>query len=404
MKNSLIIFSIAFIIVSLLCFNYANNLIYSMPSANNANFKINEVVSGFTEPTGMHFVDSNTILVLEKSGNVRIVSNNVLQNSPVLTVDAVNKNERGLLGMAADNDYVFLYFTTKLQKDGNNELRNVIYRYEFDGTKLIDPLLLADVPATPGTNHQGGKIFIGKDGTLYSITGEMQRNGQLQNIKNGPPPDSTGIILRIDPTTGQALPDNPFVNKNPNVEGLDRYYAYGIRNSFGLTFDPITGDVWDSENGPKLYDEINHVNPGFNSGWKLIMGPISKGSVSEDELVNYNGAKYSDPEFSWLDPVGITDIEFFHSDKFGQQYKDNLFAGDINNGNLYLFQLNQNRDGFLFTPDQKALTDLVADNDNESDLLVFAKGFGGITDIETGPDGYLYVLTFDDGKIFKITP
>ncbi len=402
MKNSLIIFPFVLIIV-LLFLNYTNNMIYSMPTTNDATFKINEVVSGLIEPTGMKFVDQNTILVIEKSGNVRIVSNGALQNSPILTVNAVNKNERGLLGITKNAEFVFLYFTTNLQKDDDDELRNVIYRYQFDGTKLINPTLVADLPATPGTNHQGGKIFIGKDGNLYSITGEMQRNGQLQNIKDGPGPDSSGVILRVDPTTGQAITDNPFVDKNPTVTGLDRYYAYGIRNSFGLTFDPVTGDVWDSENGPDLYDEINHVAPGFNSGWKLIMGPISKSSMSENELVIYNGAKYSDPEFSWLDPVGITDIEFFDSENFGPQYTQNLFAGDINNGNLYFFQLNQNRDGFSFSPEQKGVTDLVVDNDDELDSIVFAKGFAGITDLQTGPDGYLYVLTFDDGKIFKIT-
>lgn len=404
MKHSLIIFPFVLVTVSILFLNYTNVSVYGVPSSDYSGFKINEIISGLTEPTSMVFIDQNNILVLEKSGNVRIVSNEVLQNTPVLTVDAVNKNERGLLGITANEEYVFLYFTTELQKNGEDELRNVIYRYQFDGTKLVEPVLIVDFPATPGTNHQGGKIFIGKDGNLYSVTGEMQRNGQLQNIKSGPGPDSSGIIIRVDPTTGNAIQDNPFINKNPDVEGLDKYYAYGIRNSFGLTYDPVTGNVWDSENGQNTFDEINIVKPGFNSGWKLVMGPISKSSVSEDELVNFNGGEYSDPEFSWLDPVGITDIEFLDSDKFGPQYKNNLFASDINNGNLYYFKVNENRDGFLFTPEQNELNDLVADSDDESDSIVFASGFEGITDVETGPDGYLYVLTFDDGKIFKITP
>ena len=191
---------------------------------------------------------------------------------------------------------------------------------------------------------------------------------------------------------------------------MQKYYAYGIRNSFGLAVDPISGLLWDTENGPDSYDEMNIVRPGFNSGWNQIMGPISHSTSVEqadleEELVIFDGSKYVDPIFSWKDPVGLTDLEFLNSTALGLEYAYNLFVGDINNGNLYYFELNDNRTGVkLDDEDLEDLTDQVADDEEELSEIIFGSGFeNGITDIETGPDGFLYILTFD-GNIYRILP
>lgn len=184
------------------------------------------------------------------------------------------------------------------------------------------------------------------------------------------------------------------------------YLAYGIRNIFGLTFDPLTGNLWDTENGEDRYDEINLVKPGFNSGWYKIMGPLSRTNLTEHELVQFDGSKYSDPEFSWYLPIGVTDLEFFNSDKLGDKYEDNIFVGDINNGRMYFFELNKKRTGLDISNGQsynEALRDLVADNADEASKVTFGSGFDRITDIETGPDGLLYVLSYDSGRVYKIT-
>jgi aldose sugar dehydrogenase len=190
---------------------------------------------------------------------------------------------------------------------------------------------------------------------------------------------------------------------------MQKYYAYGIRNSFGLAIDPISGLLWDTENGPDSYDEMNIVHPGFNSGWNQIMGPISHSSIEqedlEEELMIFDGSKYADPIFSWKDPVGLTDLEFLNSTALGLEYAYNLFVGDINNGNLYYFELNDSRTGIkLDDNDLEDLTDQVADDEQQLSEIVFGSGFEeGITDIETGPDGFLYILTFN-GSIYRILP
>jgi aldose sugar dehydrogenase len=172
--------------------------------------------------------------------------------------------------------------------------------------------MILDLPAEQESIHNGGKLEADKNGNLYAVIGDLDRDGQLQNVRRGPGADDTSVIFRII-QNGSGPADNPF-SKSSNVR-MQKYYAYGIRNSFGLAIDPLSGLLWDTENGPDSYDEMNIVRPGFNSGWNKIMGPISRStgieqSDLEEELMIYDGSKYADPIFSWEDPVGLTDLEF----------------------------------------------------------------------------------------------
>jgi len=149
------------------------------------------------------------------------------------------------------------------------------------------------------------------------------------------------------------------------------------------------------------------IKPGFNGGWKIVMGPISKTSgVTDNDLVNFPGSHYSDPVFSWLNPVAVTAIEFMKSPKLGETYQNNIFVGDYANGNLYFFKVNKDRTGVEFDDSQqsKGLSDLVVNNKKELKAVIFGSGFNSITDIKTGPDGLLYILSFGDGNIYKVSP
>jgi glucose/arabinose dehydrogenase len=335
-----------------------------------------------------------------------------LQPQPVLQLQGVeSNNERGLLGIEVMGDKVFLYVTESgAQVEGistEGDVRNRVYSYTWDGTALTNPQLLVDLPAGPGTNHQGGKLKIGPDNQLYVIVGEMQREGQLQNFQSGPAPDDTGIILRVNPADGSPSSGNPLSGQTSDP--INKYYAYGIRNSFGIDFDPVTGKLWDAENGEDVFDEINLVEPGFNSGWKQVMGPIAANTgVSESNLVNLPGSQYTDPVFSWAESRGVTDIEFFNSTAFGPNYENSIFVGDITTGTLFYFEPNADRTGLNLANDP-LLSDLIADSDDELSAVTFGTGFTGISDIETGFDGNLYILTFDretegQGSLYRILP
>ena len=385
-------------IVSFIFIGYFD-YVHAQPVINDPSLMAEIVVEELSSPTSMAFMDSNNILVLEKTGSVRLISNGILQEQPVLNVPVDTESERGLLGIATleDDNTVFLYFT-----ESGETLRNRVYRYNWNGETLVNPTLILDLPAIPGPNHDGGKLVIGPDQYLYAIIGDLNHDGKLQNFLDGPEPDDTGVIFKVNPNDGSAAPNNPFVNSGDSV--LSRYYAYGIRNSFGIAIDPITNMLWDTENGPGEYDEVNLVRPGFNSGWQTVMGPISRSGESIDDLVSFQGSQYIDPVFSWQIPPAVTDIEFLHSSKLGDKYANNIFVGDYNNGNVYYFEVNEDRTGIIFDASQTDLIDLVADNEEELSTIIFASGFGSITDIETGPDGFLYILSYDDGIIYRIAP
>jgi glucose/arabinose dehydrogenase len=355
----------------------------NLPAVTDPALKVEKVVQGLRSPTSMAFVGSD-MLITEKDGNLRLVNAGELAQAPALSFDVDSFNERGLLGVAYDDDKVFLYMT----ETSGTDTKNRVYRYDLQAGSLANKQVILELPGTPGPNHDGGKI-IAHDGHLYVVIGDLNRDGKLQNYPEGPEPDDTSVILKVD-YEGQ-----PAANV---LASYPAYYAYGIRNGFGLDFDPVSGTLWMTENGPDRYDEVNIVQPGFNSGWERIMGPASRSSEGEDSLTVLVGSHYADPEFSWERSRGVTDIEFLDSDALGD-YANSVFVGDINGGNLYYFVVNEGRDGFVL---EGGLSDLVGGDDELADVTL-GTGFGGITDIETGPGGYLYVLSFN-GNLYRLVP
>ncbi len=386
------------------------------PTIEDPLIKVELVVSGLSSPTSMAFVDSQNILVLEKnSGEVKLVSNDELKKDPILNLEVDSTTLtccRGLLGIdidsqnATNSKYVFLYLTAA----GKNNIPvvNKVVKYKWDGRNLANPQIMLELPATPGPNHPGGKLVLDAEGNLYTVIGDLNNEGILQNIEDSKKLSDSSVILKVNRIDGSDLLDNPFVSikKEFPTSQVEKYYGYGIRNSFGLAIDPVTGNLWDTENGDEDYDEINLVYPGFNSGWKQLMGPISNSGVTENDLAILPGSYYGDPIFSWEPSLGVTDLEFFNSKNLGDKYENNLFVGDINNGNIYYFKVDSSRTGFEFESPEIEI-DRIA-NEEEKSKIVWGTGFEGITDLETGPDGNLYVLSFDesrngDGKIYRIT-
>ncbi|MGH9953279.1 MAG: PQQ-dependent sugar dehydrogenase, partial [Nitrososphaeraceae archaeon] len=382
--------------------------------------KVETIFKGIQFPTSMAFLDSNDFLVLEKNnGTVQRIKDGEMYPEPLIDVNVANMRERGMLGIAIHEGtgniptYVFLYFTESRNKDVDNiaeeslVLGNNLYRYELseNGTKLTNPKLLLSLPSESSSIHNGGKLVISSDENLYLVVGDLgTRETTTQNSINGSMPDGTSVIYRLT-KDGEAASDNPF----SEMPMLSKYYAYGIRNSFGIDFDPITGKMWNTENGEGNFDEINIVEPGFNSGWKKLMGMAPSG-FNFSNLAEFGGiGKYSDPEFVWNISIGVTALKFFHSDKLGPVYKDGLLVGDFVNGNLYFFQLNDNRTELLL---RGPLADKIADDPEELNEYILASGLGGITDIQVDPDGYLYIsaikryypLIDTDGIIYRIIP
>jgi aldose sugar dehydrogenase len=456
------------------------------PEVLDPDLAVREAVSGLVQPTSMAFIGHDDFLVLEKaSGQVKRVSDGEVQGT-VLDLAVNSASERGLLGIAlhprfTDNGFVYLFWSESNTGADSTSLATVdllanrIDRFVWNGSSLaFDRNIIrfrafqADADQPLRGNHDGGVLRFGPDGKLYAIVGDTGRRGQLQNLVDGPfgpgvpddqfggpePDDAhrTGVIVRLN-DDGTAPTDNPFFGAGAMIGGevganIQKLFAYGIRNSFGMTFDPESGDLWEQENGDDSFSELNRVTPGMNSGWVQIMGPASRvaqfkaiettmGPIDDPFAPNgyfglqqvrwpptniadtpaealsrvfaLPGSHFSDPELSWKFEVGPGAIGFLDSRALGPQYDGDLFMGGsrdfLEGGHLFRIQLTGNRRNVAV--DDRRLEDRVADNRHkweitESETLLFGRNFGTGTDIQTGPDGDIYVVSLSRGAVYEI--
>lgn len=454
-------YSFALILISfILILSFRNtSSVYADVSMQDSNLKAELMIDGLKSPTSMGFLDKDNLLVLEKDGTVQRIIENTILEPPVLNITSIinSTRERGLLGIAIsdnsssvedepeDHNTIYLYYTENIPNEIHNQWNtenfttarvvNSLYAYNINAGQLVNPRLLFSIPfgnTDIGTEHIGGKISIGPDKRIYITGGDgypcrsiedcrLNINGGLLDYKtanavNGTSATGIGGILAVPYDGISYMPSFIFGDDEPS----NLYYAYGIRNSFGLDFDPLTGYLWDTENGPFFGDEINLVKPGFNSGWAKVQGiwpitnthllvkdlavgytfPKDDAPVKSNSLYDFDGkGEYSSPEFTWNKSAGPTALKFFDSNKLGKQYKDDIFVASYNKGRIYHFDLNSERNSLVTDSELK---NNVAYSDRELKDFIFAKGFGPVTDLQVSPAGFLYVLTYD-GKVWKIT-
>jgi glucose/arabinose dehydrogenase len=447
----------------------------AVPTVVDPALQVRIAASGFNQPTSMAFIGTNEMLVLEKAtGQVKRVLNGTIQGT-VLDLAVNSGSERGLLGVALDPNFasnggVYLYWTESATGADSNVLSetpllgNRVDRFVWNGSTLAFGQNIArfrapqsDAGQPERGNQNGGVMRFGPDGKLYVAVGDVGRRGQLQNLPNGPSgpgmpddqfggpqPDNahfTGVVVRLNPD-GTAPTDNPFFAVGAAIGGevganLQKTYAYGVRNTFGMDFDPVSGALWMEENGDDAFDELNRVTAGMNSGWVQSMGPLSRlGEYKSIETASANGlqqirwdpsniantqadalaamymlpgAQYSDPEFSWKYNVAPAGLGFMEGAGLGPAYDGNLFVGgardQLEGGYLFRFVLSGDRSALAFG--DADLADLVADNlgkfdITESESLLFGSGFGVLTDIQAGPGGTLFLVSLTHGTVYEL--
>jgi glucose/arabinose dehydrogenase len=339
---------------------------------------------------------------------------------------------------------------------------NLIKLRSFQNDGAPTPPGQGDEEQPPRGNHDGGVITFGQDGKLYIFIGDAGRRGQMQNLPcgpvatcngtevpddqfGGPEPDDahlTGVVLRLNPD-GTAPEDNPFFGAGAEIggevgENVQKVFSYGHRNSFGMAVDPASGNLWLQENGDDSFSELNRLIPGMNGGWIQIAGPVDRvaqfkeiettfgaqalqqdrwpptniANTPEEALARLfmlPGAAYDDPEFSWKWEVAPGGMGFVSGRGLGPQFENDLFMGAatpaLEGGYLFHFDLTGNRRNIGV--DDPRLQDRVADNlakheITESESLLIGRNFGVVTDIETGPNGNLFVVSLSQGTIYEI--
>ncbi|MDT7604886.1 MAG: hypothetical protein QOF61_2883 [Acidobacteriota bacterium] len=452
------------------------------PTMTDANLTVRQVVSGLNQPTTMAFLVDNDFLILEKpTGKVLRITNGIVQATPVIDLAVNNNSERGLLGIALHpqfpaNPRVYLYWTesTTGADSGNADevplLGNRVDSFLWNGSTLALErnliklhALQQDAGQSSRGNHNGGVLRFGPDGKLYIVIGDNGRRGNLQNLRfgpsaspdgptvaddqfGGPQPDNnhfTGVVIRLN-DDGTTPSDNPFFNANSGLTGeaaanVKKIFAYGIRNSFGLAFDPTSGYLWEQENGDDAFDEMNRIVPGFNGGWIQLMGPSSRvaqfkqieqsfaGGLQQDRwtpdriadtpqdalsrLFVLPGSRYTEPVFSWKYAVAPAPVGFVRGRGLGPTFEGDLLVGasrvTLAGGYLFRFKLTGDRRDFTLAS-VPALADRVADNNNkfditESESLLVGRDFGITTDIESAPNGNVYVVSLSNGAVYEIS-
>jgi glucose/arabinose dehydrogenase len=467
-----------------------------LPTLRDPNLMVRSVITGLEQPTSMAFIGANEFLVLEKaSGRVKHVINGALAQI-VLDLAVNNASERGLLGIAlhpqfTSNRFVYLFWTcaavhgpTTFEVSATTcpaqpatgadvteivdvpLLGNRVDRFIWDGAALRFDRNLVNLRSfqhdrtnnVPRGNHNGGVIKFGNDGKLYVVFGDNGRRGQMQNIFDdrgqvahddqfgGPGPDNphfTGVVLRLN-DDGSAPNDNPFFNLGGLIQGevganLQRLFAYGVRNSFGMAIDPVSGALWYQDNGDDSFDELNRVPAGANLGWTQVMGPIDRvaefkaiersfgpGDLQQQRfppsllpdtpeqarlrMFTLPGSRYDDPEFSWKWAIAPAAIGFMRGNGLGAEYANDLFVAASRTTLLdgYLLRLDLSSDRLSIASNDSRLSDRVADNAakfdiGESESLQFGSGFGVGTDIQTGPNGNLFVVSLSNGAVYEIS-
>jgi glucose/arabinose dehydrogenase len=267
---------------------------------------------------------------------------------------------------------------------------------------LINPKLLLDLPAIPDSWGNGGAIAIGPDNYIYVTMGSAGNDNftpqsMTLNYRNSTIVDGRAGILRI--TQGGQPVDHGILG---DTYPLNLYYAYGMENSYGIDFDPITNNLWDVENDGSFNDEVNIVKPGFNSGYGMISGLSVESPAVPSAVVNFSGKGiYNDPEFVWVKKPVAVGLKFLTSDKLGKQYQNDLFIGGFQDGRIYNFSLNADRT-HLALPQSLSSKSLASSDLPTADPIIFGEGFGGISNLVVGPDGYLYVVSIGTGDIYRI--
>ena len=348
-------------------------------TAEGQDIRVVVVARGLSHPWSLAFLPDGSLLVTERGGKLRVIRNGVLDPTPVSGVPTVRAGGlNGLMDVVlhprfAENKFVYLTYTKPVTETTSTL---ALARARWDGGALTE---VADVfVAGPGTGG-ASRIAFGLDGSLYMTTGGGGANG-AQN------PDShAGKVLRLRDDGGVPA-DNPFVGRagyKPEV------YTLGHRNSIGLAVHPVSGAVWQNENGPNGGDEINALRPGANYGWPIVSYGRTYPGPKQSEQPWKEG--FEQPVVFWVPSIAISGMTFYTGNRL-PKWKGDVFVGGLRTGEV---PGTGHLERILFNEKMEELR-------RESLLTDLRQR---IRDVRQGPDELLYLLTdADDGAVLRIEP
>ena len=345
------------------------------------------VTRGLSHPWSLAFLPdpstplgvSGNMLVTERTGQLRLIRNGVLDPQPIAGVPAVrSQGLSGLMDVAlhpqfAQNRLVYLTYTKPLQGTQNTL---ALARGRLDGQTLTD---VRDVFVASAGTGGASRIAFGRDGTIFMTTGGGGDKGAQD------PNSHAGKVLRLR-DDGSAPTDNPFVGRagyKPEI------YSLGHRNSIGLAIHPVTGEPWQNENGPNGGDELNIIKPGRNYGWPIVSYGRTYPGPRQSEIPWQEG--FEQPAVFWVPSIAISGLAFYTGDRL-PKWKGDVFVGGMRTGEI---PGTGHLERILFNEKMEEL--------RRESLLVDLRQ--RIRDVRQGPDQLLYLLTdADDGAVLRIEP
>lgn len=343
-----------------------------------ADLKLDTVVSGLKMPWAVAFLPDGNLLVTERlAGQLRIVKDGKLEAEPIKGLPkVVGKGQGGLLDVVLHPDYkkngwVYISYSAPAE-DGEAGANTALLRGKLKDGELVEQQLLFKAKPNPtGGNHFAGRIAFDKKGYVFLTVGERGQKEKAQDLGT-----HQGKVIRLH-EDGRVPKDNPFVGKSG---ALPEIYSYGHRNMQGLAIHPTTGAIWEHEHGPQGGDEVNIVEKGKNYGWPLITFGIDY----DNSIISKDTAKagLEQPVIYWKPSIAPCGMTFVTSDKF-KDWKGDLLVGSLKFN--YLKHC------------------VVKGNKIVSQETIFEK-IGRVRDVRQGPDGNIYVVLENSGKIVRITP
>ena len=343
--------------------------------------RVSVVAKGLSHPWAITFLPNNDMLVTERAGRLRLVRDGMLDPQEISGVPTVRTDGNGgLMDVAVhpqfdENRLVYLTYTKPV---GGGKGAPALARGRLEAGTLVDVRDLIVTEAYEGNSGLNGRVVFGRDGKVYMSTG-----GRVTDVSQNPM-SLRGKVLRLN-DDGTVPDDNPFIKHDDHRPEI---YSFGHRNTLGLILHPVTGEIWQHENGPNGGDEINIVLAGRNYGWPVV-------SFGRD----YSGARLYEPTRDgmetplvvWLPAIAAAGMAVYTGDQF-PAWKGNVFVGSLREGGI---------------PGTGHLERIVF-NEKTEELrreTMLTELRQRIREVRQGPDGLLYVLTdADDGALLKIEP
>jgi glucose/arabinose dehydrogenase len=345
----------------------------------NASFKLEPVMeTGLNTPWAIAFLPDGRQLVTEQPGRLRIIEKGELLPEPVRGIPAVYGGEGGLLDVVLHPDYSrpgndWIYLSYGDKSPGGLAMAAVIRGRLRDGSFIDQQQVYKadDSLYRAGGQRFGSRLLFDGKGHLFFSLGDRACPGDEQDLTQ-----PNGKVHRVN-DDGSIPKDNPFVNRPGAIPSI---WTYGHRNAQGLTFSPVTGELWEAEHGPRGGDELNILRAGHNYGWPVITYGMNYDGTPITNHLAHDGM--DQPVTYWTPSIAASPLTFYTGNRF-PQWKNNLFLGALG---------------------AQELLRLVVDGEKVTHQEILFKGIGRVRDVRNGPDGYLYVVLNNPDRIERIIP